>query len=220
MRSENTFDDDFAGDSFSKRNQSLSNATRRLGNWADYFFADGPNDEGVDGGRGLLMDAPIVANSLLAARIAAGCLLLVVGFRTARTGRPGRGRRFRPGLRLHARDRSDRARPLLRPVSSGRDLRRSLDASSAAAAIGRCVHAAAWRTGALALHVDRCDRARRSAGPRHDALVHRGRHHARTARVSHRGEQDCSRRDAACVPDRSLPGHRAPRGDAQVYGNV
>jgi len=37
--------DRFAGDSYSVRNQSLSNALHHLGNWAAYEFAGGPYDE-------------------------------------------------------------------------------------------------------------------------------------------------------------------------------
>jgi hypothetical protein len=90
VHSESALHDDFAGDASSTRNQSFANAVHRFGNWADYYFAGGPYEEGPEqlreGGPGLLMDAPIVDALLVAARVAAGCLLLVVGYRMARAG--------------------------------------------------------------------------------------------------------------------------------------
>ncbi len=81
---------DFAGDSSSMRNQSLTNATERFGNWIDHAFAGGPNDEDPTELRGegvtFLMDAPIVDHALLGVRVAAGLLLLFVGYRVARRG--------------------------------------------------------------------------------------------------------------------------------------
>jgi hypothetical protein len=89
LDAEHSSSDDSAGDSSSPRNQSFTNAVGRLGNWAHYYFAGGPND--VDPtprrreGQAFLMDAPLVGDLLLAARIAAGCLLAVVGFRVGRS---------------------------------------------------------------------------------------------------------------------------------------
>ncbi len=81
---------DFAGDSSSLRNQSLVNATERLGNWIAHCFASGPND--IDPtmlrNQGVVfpMDAPVVGRTLLAVRLAAGLLLLVMAYRVARYG--------------------------------------------------------------------------------------------------------------------------------------
>jgi hypothetical protein len=88
VRAESTSEDDFAGNSTTMRNQSLSNAAYRFGNWTHYYFAGGPHDEGPaqrrKGGPGLLMDAPWIEKALLAVRILAGCLMLAVSFRMAR----------------------------------------------------------------------------------------------------------------------------------------
>ena len=88
VRAESISEDDFAGNSTTVRNQSLANAAYRFGNWADYYFFDGPHDEGLEqqrrGGHGLLMDAAWVERPLLALRTLAGCLMLAVSFRMAR----------------------------------------------------------------------------------------------------------------------------------------
>ncbi len=88
VRAESISEDDFAGDSTTFRNQSLTNAAYRFGNWADYYFLDGPHDEGLAqqrrGGHGLLMDAAWVEMPLLALRTLAGCLMLAVSVRMAR----------------------------------------------------------------------------------------------------------------------------------------
>jgi hypothetical protein len=88
-RNEDSTDDRFAGDSASARNQSFTNAVCRLGNWTSYYFAGGPHDDDPTEQRKLgerfVMDAPLVNGLLLAARVAAGCLLLAVGYRTARS---------------------------------------------------------------------------------------------------------------------------------------
>jgi hypothetical protein len=77
-----------AGDSYSKRNQSLANAVCRLGNWAHYCFAGGPHDDGsppdVNGHRGLLMESPIVDRVMRVVRIIEACLLGWVCFRVGR----------------------------------------------------------------------------------------------------------------------------------------
>ncbi len=92
VRAEHTQIDDFAGDNTSMRNQSLANAAHRFGNWADYYFAGGPNDDGPEqlheGGGGLLMDAPLTDTLLRGVRLALGCLLLAVGYRMARVRDP------------------------------------------------------------------------------------------------------------------------------------
>lgn len=92
LRAESTTDDDFAGDSTSVRNQSLVNATHRLGNWAHYAFFDGPLDDGPQqlrrGGPGLLMDARPVAWALLAVRGLAAGLAVAVGFRMGQAQDP------------------------------------------------------------------------------------------------------------------------------------
>ena len=77
LRAESISEDDFAGNSTTFRNQSLSNAVYRFGNWTHYYFAGGPHDEGPDqlrrGGPGLLMDAAWIEKPLLAVRALAGC---------------------------------------------------------------------------------------------------------------------------------------------------
>jgi hypothetical protein len=45
VKTQNQTYDRFAGDSYSVRNQSLSNALHHLGNWVSYQFAGGPYDE-------------------------------------------------------------------------------------------------------------------------------------------------------------------------------
>lgn len=98
MRMETTTADSFAGNSYSVRNQSLTNATHRLGNWIHYQFGSGPFDDGPmnlgKGGPGLVMDKPVVDQVLLASRILAGCLLLIVVFRTAREDLGGQAAGF------------------------------------------------------------------------------------------------------------------------------
>jgi hypothetical protein len=85
-------DDRFEGDSTSVRNQSLVNAARLAGNWAHYRLAGGPHDLGPEqyrkGGRGLLMESAAADTALLAARLAAACLLLAATWRVGRTGAP------------------------------------------------------------------------------------------------------------------------------------
>ncbi len=88
IRIETTTADNFAGNSYSVRNQSLTNATHRLGNWIHYQFGGGPYDDDPlnlgKGGPGLVMDTPLVDQILLGIRVLAGCLLLIAGYRTAR----------------------------------------------------------------------------------------------------------------------------------------
>lgn len=89
IRIENFVADESAGDSYSPRNQSLLNATRRLGNWISFQFAGGPHYDGseqeADRGTGLPMDVPWVKNVLRVVRCLEGCLLVVVGIRTAQS---------------------------------------------------------------------------------------------------------------------------------------
>lgn len=88
IRAESTSADDFAGDSTTVRNQSLTNAAHRLGNWAHYYFSGGPHEHGPAqlrrGGPGLLMDAPLVDHVLWVVRVGALGLVTAVGFRMAR----------------------------------------------------------------------------------------------------------------------------------------
>jgi hypothetical protein len=88
LHAESTSASDFAGDSTTVRNQSLTNATHRLGNWADYYFAGGPPDDGPAqlrlGGAGLLMDAPLVDGILWLVRAIVACLTVAIGFRMAK----------------------------------------------------------------------------------------------------------------------------------------
>ena len=66
--------DDFAEKVDSVRNQSLSNAVFRFGNWVAHEFAGGPDDQVTGKAHGLMpMDTPLVSQILLALR----CLALV-----------------------------------------------------------------------------------------------------------------------------------------------
>jgi hypothetical protein len=88
---ESALSEDYAGDNTTERNQSLTNAVHRFGNWA----AGQP--EPLSGALPVLsfssapewpMDVPIVGLLLLAVRGGVGCLLLAVGYRTARADDP------------------------------------------------------------------------------------------------------------------------------------
>ena len=88
MRFDDAPGEDFAGDSSSPRNQSLANAVERLGNWADYCFGDGPNDEDPTPqrrqGKRFLMDAPVVGRVLTGVRLIAAALLVWAAIAVAR----------------------------------------------------------------------------------------------------------------------------------------
>lgn len=88
---ESALSEDYAGDNTTERNQSLTNAVHRFGNWA----AGQPEPlSGTSPVSPLLaaperpMDLPIVRLLLLAVRGGVGCLLLAVGYRTARERDP------------------------------------------------------------------------------------------------------------------------------------
>jgi hypothetical protein len=88
---ESALKEDYAGDNTTERNQSLTNAIHRFGNWA--AGEPQPNsgtwqDVTAAANSGRPMDAGIVGTMLLAVRIGVGCLLLAVGYRTARAGDP------------------------------------------------------------------------------------------------------------------------------------
>ncbi len=72
--------DHFAGAGSTIRNQSLTNAVARFGNWAAFEFAGGPDDRLVDSDAATLgtmpMDRPLVHKLLLLARGVAGIVLL------------------------------------------------------------------------------------------------------------------------------------------------
>ena len=64
--------DNFAGDSHTVRNQSLSNAAQRFGNWAAFQVGAGPDDRAApaDGAEPKMpMDAPLAKQTLLATRL-------------------------------------------------------------------------------------------------------------------------------------------------------
>jgi len=91
VRVDDTASDNFAGDSFSIRNQSLMNATYRFFNWASYEFNGGK----LDGHRNPnvpdeheLLSAPVIDAALYVVRFGAACLLIVVGFRSGRSQDP------------------------------------------------------------------------------------------------------------------------------------
>jgi hypothetical protein len=73
--------DTFAGSGSTIRNQSLTNAVQRCGNWVAYQCAGGPDDRLLDQIHvpemgSMPMDRPVVHTALLAVRGAAGLLLL------------------------------------------------------------------------------------------------------------------------------------------------
>ena len=81
--------DDFAEKVDSPRNQSLSNAVFRFGNWAAHEFAGGPDDRVTGKANGLMpMDAPIVSQILLVLRGVALLAILGVAVRAGRSRDP------------------------------------------------------------------------------------------------------------------------------------
>lgn len=82
--------DQFAGDGSTIRNQSLTNAVARFGNWAAYEFAGGPDDRLVDRGAAELgtmpMDRPAVHTALLGIRGVAALVLLAAVVALGRCG--------------------------------------------------------------------------------------------------------------------------------------
>jgi hypothetical protein len=83
--------DQFAGAGSTIRNQSLANAVQRFGNWAAFEFSGGPDDRLLDQVRlpelGMMpMDRPLVHALLLAARGAAGLMLLATVIALGRRG--------------------------------------------------------------------------------------------------------------------------------------
>ena len=89
---ERSTEGDLAGDSYSVRNQSLTNAACRFGNWAHFCFAGGPPDKGsrpnAEGKRGLIMESPTVEVILRTVCLLEGCLLLLAVWRVASSGDP------------------------------------------------------------------------------------------------------------------------------------
>jgi Glycosyltransferase family 87 len=72
---------------YSVRNQSLTNAVQRLGNWVAYAFADGPSDLPGDGADAVEpIDQPAVQRALIPARFGLLALLLIGGWKAARRG--------------------------------------------------------------------------------------------------------------------------------------
>ena len=81
--------DDFAEKVDSPRNQSLSNAVFRFGNWVAYEFVGGPDDQVTGKANGLMpMDAPLVSQILLVVRGLALLALLGVAIRAGRSSDP------------------------------------------------------------------------------------------------------------------------------------
>jgi hypothetical protein len=82
--------DQFAGDGSTVRNQSLTNAVARFGNWAAYEFAGGPDDRLVDRGAADLgmmpMDQPAVHTALLGIRGVAALVLVAAVVALGRYG--------------------------------------------------------------------------------------------------------------------------------------
>jgi hypothetical protein len=82
--------DHFAGDGSTVRNQSLSNAVQRFGNWAAFEFAGGPDDRLIDHDAAapgaMPMDRPLVHRLLLAARGIAALVLLAAVVALGRRG--------------------------------------------------------------------------------------------------------------------------------------
>jgi Glycosyltransferase family 87 len=92
VHAESISQSDIAGDSTTARNQSLTNAAHRMGNWAHYYFAGGPDDNGPQqlrlGGAGLVMDAPAADAVLWVVRGLVVGLTVAVGFRMAKSRDP------------------------------------------------------------------------------------------------------------------------------------
>ncbi|MGE5192756.1 MAG: hypothetical protein ACM3U2_09650, partial [Deltaproteobacteria bacterium] len=83
--------DQFAGAGSTVRNQSLTNAVQRFGNWAAFEFAGGPDDRLLDQVRlpelgTMPMDRPLVHTLTLAARGVAGLMLLAAVVALGRRG--------------------------------------------------------------------------------------------------------------------------------------
>lgn len=90
MKASDAGHDDFAGNPHSWRNQSLSNGVYRLGIWAHFAFAGGPDDRLLDQ-HGYVptatpMDHPCVAQGLNLIRIALLVLLAAAGIATGLRG--------------------------------------------------------------------------------------------------------------------------------------
>jgi hypothetical protein len=74
---------------YSYRNQSLTNAVQRLGNWIAFEFAGGPNDQPGDAAANDAVkpiDEPAVQRALAPAKVALLLLLLIGGWKAARRG--------------------------------------------------------------------------------------------------------------------------------------
>jgi hypothetical protein len=83
--------DQFAGAGSTVRNQSLTNAVQRFGNWVAYKFAGGPDDRLLDQIQlpelgTMPMDRPIVHQLLVALRGVAGLMLLAAVIALGRRG--------------------------------------------------------------------------------------------------------------------------------------
>jgi len=79
---------------FTVRNQSLSNAVYRCGNWIDHLLLGGPDDRAIDAvpfnpDHHLAMDAAWVGPTVLAARLLVLGLLLAAAWRVGRRGTDG-----------------------------------------------------------------------------------------------------------------------------------
>lgn len=90
LHSETNGGDEFSGDNYSYRNQSLANAVQHVGNFVDHVFYNGKDDKEIDelhgSGSGLIMDTPLVHRLLFGVRFAAGLLLLAAGVRLGMAG--------------------------------------------------------------------------------------------------------------------------------------
>lgn len=84
--------DRFAGDSYSVKNQSLSNALHHLGNWADYQFGTGPYDLPFENEKtfvpDFITDKPLFERLLLGIRLAIVGLAAWLAVRVARHNDP------------------------------------------------------------------------------------------------------------------------------------
>jgi hypothetical protein len=87
---ESALSEDYAGDNTTERNQSLTNAVHRFGNWAagEPQPLSGTLPVANSAASDRPMDNELVKVLLLAVRAGVGCLLLAVGYRTAHTGDP------------------------------------------------------------------------------------------------------------------------------------
>ena len=88
VKADSAAGDEFAGNSYSVRNQSFTNAVHRFGDWAQYAFAGGLDDRAHNGGAQpeSLSETPSIRTMVLAVRIASLALVALLAIALARQG--------------------------------------------------------------------------------------------------------------------------------------